>query len=401
MNKWTTPADIRNSVMREWERGHLLSMPLLGETLYPWRLTLKCPAGAETLAAEFDAVRRWIKTLADGAKPGAKPEGGNGYRLEYREINHRQLGRNSLPVAAWLDSEEDALALIGKRREATRFRQLAAMLETAFPSLRAWLARRPLAVLEHADTWPELLGVLRWIADHPCPDVYLRQIDVPGVHSKFIERYRALLGELLELILPAEAVDAASPRGVGGFEQRYGLRAKPLLVRFRLPGASETLQGLTDLSVPAAEFARLALPVARAFVTENEINFLALPMAPGDMAIFGAGYGFEAIAAANWLDDKTLFYWGDIDTHGFAILDQLRSRFPQARSLLMDRETLFAHQSLWGQESTPTQRDLSRLTGDEARLYDELRDNRIAPALRLEQERIGYAWVEAALRAVD
>ena len=33
----------------------------------------------------------------------------------------------------------------------------------------------------------------------------------------------------------------------------------------------------------------------------------------------------------------------------------------------------------------------------EARLYDDLRHERVGPALRLEQERIGFARVEAAL----
>lgn len=71
----------------------------------------------------IDAVRRWIRALAEDAKA----EGGRGYRLEFREINHRQLGHNSIPAAAWLDTEDDALALIGKRREAARSRELAAM----------------------------------------------------------------------------------------------------------------------------------------------------------------------------------------------------------------------------------------------------------------------------------
>ena len=32
--------------------------------------------------------------------------------------------------------------------------------------------------------------------------------------------------------------------------------------------------------------------------------------------------------------------------------------------------------------------------------HDDLRDNRLRPNLRLEQERIGFGWVEAALAAL-
>ncbi|MBU1666609.1 MAG: hypothetical protein KKG92_14615 [Gammaproteobacteria bacterium] len=394
MTDWTTPADIRRRVQREWERGRLLAASLGGEALYPWRIPLKGPTAAN-LAEQFDAARQWIRALAEGTKEEGKP----GYRLEYQEINHRQLGRNRLPVAAWLDTEGDALALIGKRREAQRFRELAVTIAQAFPPLQGWLSKRPLRVLEHAEDWPGLLGVLRWLAEHPRPNVYLRQIDVPGVHSKFIERHRALLGELLELILPADVIDATAPSGVAGFERRYGFRCRPASIRFRL--LDGTLQGLSDLTVPGEEFARLELPVNRVFITENEINFLAFPRVPDSLVIFGAGYGFEALAEASWLKQRDVFYWGDIDTHGFAILDQLRGHYPHARSLLMDRASLLAHRALWGREDTPTQRELSRLHPDEACLYDDLRHNRLGPAVRLEQERIGFAWVQAALAVAD
>lgn len=39
---------------------------------------------------------------------------------------------------------------------------------------------------------------------------------------------------------------------------------------------------------------------------------------------------------AGWLADCTLWYWGDLDTQGFAILSQLRGYWPQTRSFLMD-----------------------------------------------------------------
>jgi hypothetical protein len=49
------------------------------------------------------------------------------------------------------------------------------------------------------------------------------------------------------------------------------------------------------------------------------------------------GYGFDNLAAALWLQQKDIYYWGDIDTHGFAILNQLRGFFPHAVSFLMDQ----------------------------------------------------------------
>jgi hypothetical protein len=115
------------------------------------------------------------------------------------------------------------------------------------------------------------------------------------------------------------------------------------------------------------------------------------------LVIFGAGYGFEMVIKTKWLSRCHVYYWGDIDTHGFAILDQLRCRFDHVESFLMDRTTLLAFESQWGEEEKQALRDLPRLNGEERALYDDLRDNRIRRNLRLEQERIGFSWVESAL----
>ena len=69
--------------------------------------------------------------------------------------------------------------------------------------------------------------------------------------------------------------------------------------------------------------------------------------------------------------------------------------------MLMDRETLFEFQRQWGREEKQAIRNLSRLTLPEQTLYGALRDNSIQENLRLEQERIGYRWVEDAIRALS
>src|SRR5690606_26922002 len=111
-------------------------------------------------------------------------------------------------------------------------------------------------------------------------------------------------------------------------------RDKPERVRFRLLDPSlSLLAGAADqdITVTADAFAHLELPaIKRVYITENEINFLSFPQVPQSMVIFGAGYGFNIFANASWLHKCTIHYWGDIDTHGFAILDQLRALFPAA-----------------------------------------------------------------------
>jgi hypothetical protein len=65
----------------------------------------------------------------------------------------------------------------------------------------------------------------------------------------------------------------------------------------------------------------------------------------------------------------------------------------------MDRETLLAHEERWGREDRPTSAVLTRLTDAEAALYAELVSDRHGTRVRLEQERIDWAWASSRLPA--
>ena len=389
--RWTTVNEFRGELLRLWARGELLRPLVTEETVPPRRLGFKGPGSAE-LALRFDEVRSWMAGLA------AVPH----LRIETREVRHRLLGAQQLPQSVWVDTLDDALALIGKRSEAERFSKRVALTRAQEPALLAWMAQRPNQVLDLAEVWPQLLAVVAWLRRHPCPGIYLRQVDLQGIHSKFIEAHRGVLSELLDLALPPEAINQ-DRSGVGQFAARYGFLDKPIRIRFRVlaPGIA-VVKGAArpDVTLDSDSFARLDLPVRKVFITENETNFLAFPPMADAMVVFGAGYGWDALAQATWLARCDLHYWGDIDTHGFAILDQLRSRFGHVSSFLMDRATLMAHEDLWGVEADQVIRDLPGLTPFEGALFDELRDNRIRVGLRLEQERVGFPWVVAALGAL-
>jgi hypothetical protein len=389
---WTDARDLRAQLQRCWDRGELLAGMVSGESSFPRRLILKGPT-SQQMAEHFEAVRTWISRLR------ALPH----YRIEMREVRHRVLGANAVPRAIWVDTLDDALDVLGMRRKAGHFATLVEHTRERQPLLLEWIARKPIKALELADVWDLLLDVVDWVKMHPSSGVYLRQVDIPGVHSKFIEAHRGVLTQWLDRVLSPEAVDTTAT-GVTGFARRYGFRDKPQRIRLRVIDAAHALlpgAGDADITLDADSFAHLAPTVSRVFITENEVNYLAFPPMPDSLVMFGAGYGFEVLARAVWLARCRVFYWGDIDTHGFAILDQLRTYLPHARSLLMDRATLIAFEAQWGAEDNQTLRDLPHLNIEERSLYDDLRDNRLAPSLRLEQERIGFGWVETALAELE
>lgn len=381
---WTGPKELKAQLARLWERGELLQDAVTGNSRFPLRLSLKSPSSAD-ITDRFNEVRAWAAEL------GATDL----IRVEWQELRHRVQGAQEMPACVWIETIEDALTWLGKRRDWDRFLAQVSATRQTHLDLMPWLEKRPLQALELAAEWPRLLAVVTWLVDHPRPGIYLRQVDLPGVHSKFIDAHRGVLAELLDMALPTDAVDI-SKTGVGHFSARYGFLEKPMRIRFRvLDPAIRVVQGSAcpDVTLDADSFSRLELAVQRVFITENETNFLAFPPVRNAIVIFGAGYGWDALARSNWLKNCSIHYWGDIDTHGFGILDQLRGHFDHVTSFLMDRATLDAHATAWGSEDKPLRADLHRLTPEERAIYDDLRDNRIHAGLRLEQEHIGFLWL--------
>ncbi|QRK05187.1 hypothetical protein JQX13_34005 [Archangium violaceum] len=385
-SNWSTPEELVEQLERMWDRGEILRASLTGEALFPKQLRVRRPSTKE-LGERFEDARRWIRQLEEDSRA-------RGYLLEFEEVVHRQLGRNRVPGRVVVPTEADALRIIGKTQDAERFHTLREVIVDAFPSLETWVHARPLKVVELAAHWEGLLAVLRWFSRNPCSGLFRRQLEIEGVDTKFIEHHRQVLTELLELTLPPEQI--LSERGTS-FDRRFGLREKPFIVRFRLLDETQFIQGFSDLAVPLSDLARLELPVDDVIVTENEVNGLALPPRPRTMVVFGQGYALERLGEVPWLASRRVLYWGDIDTHGFTMLDRFRAHFPRARSLLMDRETLLAHRSMWVVEETQSTEALTRLNDDERLLLRELLRGALGERVRLEQERIGFQFVRGAL----
>src|ERR1035437_9640105 len=157
---WTTPADLRRQVQRHWDSGRLLAAAITwgttGESLFPLELRLRGPA-TRAPSERFEEVRQWIRELERESR----------CQIEWREINHRLLGRNRVPARIVVPGEREALELIGKIDDAARFRSLAASTLEKLPELGAWLARRPLTALEYAADWDRMLAGVLWFRGHP------------------------------------------------------------------------------------------------------------------------------------------------------------------------------------------------------------------------------------------
>lgn len=394
VRQWATPDTVRDRLRRRWEDGTLLRTYASGEQLEPLEVPLTGPRASE-IGGRLGEVQEWVATLVRGSREGAR------YDLRYKTIGGRSVGRNQIPSRAVVSRFEQAWEVLGVRAEVAAFDQM--MADAPDARVRDWMLARPARALGHTADWPRLLAAYRWLDAARGTGRYLRQIDAPGVDTKFVESNRAVLADLLGV-----------SRQAGPFVTELGLAAKPEYVRIRVaaqvasagaaaPGAAAgaapgtgrdtAISGLSELTVRADQLDALGISFTTAVVVENEITYLTLPVPADGVVVWGRGFDVARLGRWPALTRARVHYWGDLDTHGFAILHRLRTHLPQVRSFLMDAETLRAHRERWGREAAPTSAGLDRLTAAEAAVYDDLVSDRHGRSVRLEQERIDWQWV--------
>ena len=381
---WSTPADVRTAALRTWNSGELLREFHTPSGLHPRRRTLKRPSATQ-LRTDYAVAAAWAQKWVPAPR---------GVTLEYITLGATTIGANTLPCAALFATAGDEVAFLGLGREAARFTSLARLVAELDMRLEAWALQRPLDLLKYGEDALTAARVAIWLAANPAPGIYLRQLSLPGVHTKFVETHRRLIDTMLAVLAPGRVIAGKN------YALRHGFLAAPDRVRIRyLDPATAPFPALADLEMTAAAFAALNPAVTRVITTENLVNFLALPPMPGTLAVFGDGYGFAALREAYWLQNLELLYWGDIDTHGFSILAQLRSQLPQVRSIMMDERTLQAHREFWGTEDKQSRAELKHLDAAENALYTNLQNGHPQPLLRLEQELLNWDYVLEQLSA--
>ena len=237
--------------------------------------------------------------------------------------------------------------------------------------------------LDDAD-FTRLVDVVLWFVARPVSGWRIRQLPIRGIDTKWLVRHRAVVTGL-HFAITGHAT--------------LGLTAAPSLVRVRILDPRMRPNGLCDISAPAEELARIEIQPETAFVFENLESVLAMPDMPGAVVFHGAGYGVDVrLRDIPWALASQVRYWGDLDSHGFAILNQLRSVCPGAQSVLMDEATLLAFRDLWVPESDPATGVFGLLTDAERCTLDRLRAE---GNVRMEQERITWQYALVELQRVS
>jgi hypothetical protein len=370
-----TPTEIKEQSLKWWKE--VLLSTIESVPYFPKEVSRIGKVSSKDILNKLSDYKQSIELLKSNSKENKKA----GYTLHTTERQFDKIGSQSVPEKITIESISDYLQVTGKEKEYQIFLKNFSIIISELPSLLEWVKANPTKMIEH-ETWNETLKVCKFFMATPKPKLYVRQLPI-DIHTKYIFNNRGIVESLLEFLIP-EHINTGETK----FESRFNLKYSEHLVRIRfLDTRLSPLDNVTDISLTISEFMNFNLHCDSIFVTENLMNFLTLPSLERTIAIWsGGGFNVSHLQNIQWLRTKQFYYWGDIDAHGFQILNQFRMYFPNTISIMMDEETLSNFASAAGQKAA--NQNLKHLLESELELYNHLQANNI----RLEQEKITHAY---------
>ncbi|AMV48517.1 DUF3322 domain-containing protein [Paraburkholderia caribensis] len=377
------PDDLAVACKRQLERNQLGWLAQPSEGTWPLSVVLRAPSDRQAADAP-EVMREWLGAWNNFDKTSR--EKGRRASAVWRSVNWRTLGNVSLPERVLLEDVYAVAECAGMRRHWDTLAERWQTLGERFPTLAG--NRDCASAMIKAAQWSDgdfsrLLELLDWCENNPASGLYLRQLPLVDIDTKWVEGRRGVAEPLLRVLLRKE----------GDVREILGLQRPPYTVRMRLLDATlrEQAQDMEDVQMPVAQWNRVFRnPPKRLLVVENLETGLAVPDIDGAAVAMALGNNVAVLQEIRWAHSADILYWGDIDTWGLHILSRVRSIFPRLKSMLMSEAVVESHRHLLTEEPSQDKRSAMNLTEEEARLLSDLQNGRWGAHRRLEQERIHW-----------
>lgn len=325
--------DIKQKSSKWWDDGSFLSATVLGtDGYFPKEISKIGKVDRTALHVNYTTILKEQEALVNASKD----KKGFGYELHWKEVNNQKTGKNKFIDKISFSNQTDFLKFLGRERDFERFNENVKKILNEFPELKKWVAQNPISVVQYAKEWDDLLKVCRYFKAYHIPNRYfIRELPIQ-IHTKFIERNENIIDKLLVELIP-ERINLDGK----DFCSKFFLKQKERLIRIRILCAElKNSFAYEDFAVRLSDFKKQAVQCKNIFLTENEMNFLTLPELKDSIAIWsGGGFNVANIANISWLEERSIYYWGDLDAAGLLILQQLKTYYPNSQSLMMDRST--------------------------------------------------------------
>jgi hypothetical protein len=361
----------------------------------PFSFALSAPS-AQAIAHESDLVGRWLRSWREWAE-------GHPTAALRRATRRTIVGDQEMFTHLDVQSVGDLVAL---DKDVAGHWSLANARWTRLRPTPGGAAQEPLRPhlqqivdLDHAD-FEILLDATEWFLANPRSGLTVRQVQVLGMHTKWLARNRRLVMACLNIVQRTDASDTGSDEDLEQGElDALGLRALPVHVDLILadPADRARVGGLRHLNAPLPEINALPVCPDTVLIVENKESALLVPDHPRTVVIHSLGNRLNVLDDIRWLDSARCLYWGDLDRAGFTLLSRARARLPRLTSFMMDLDTIDDHKSLAVRDVTRADPPDPNLTEAETVALAAL-STRHGSHLRLEQERLAPSFALERLR---
>lgn len=373
-----SPAELANRLARQWQNADLREQRLLSPDNWPLTLSIGKPSGG--------AIRNRLEQVREHFKQWRQVPHGH---VEWQPVRFQSASELiDVPVAWQLNSPSEWVQATGDpeiKREYQVLNRLAGELDPRFHSL---IIRRRSLVMDKSEADTIRSGQLALQLAPGCADGKpLRALSLAGIDSKFFERNRQLVTHMLDILHDGQASETGLEAFLGAEDEGHHWLLVADLDGDLLP--------FEQLRVRTRELQASPLPGQRLLLVENERCLHQLPRAPGTLAVLGSGLNLSWLKA-QWLMNKDIAYWGDLDTWGLYMLARARELQSGLTPLLMDQVTFDQFQEDCAvNEPQPAPAEIPEaLSPEEAALYNQLIE---AERGRLEQEFLPAETVRQAI----
>jgi len=387
--KWgLLPAQVKDIIrQREWDNSVSLKARLSGGKPFPIRLGLKPPIG-RTATTDMQHFQQFIEQWR--AYPIQK-------FIRWDTKNYRDLSKQEVPAFLIIESIQELIEFIGaeaSKRSGIWSENMSPLLDInkdIYPALVKHL--ETLEKITHSDA--QLLAqLIPQLSSDMGKELYLRALPLIGVDTKFLETYKTLIADLLDILYDGQV------SRVGGLQEWLGCLSAPkgwLTIRPLCKKTIISMAGIPMMQLTGDMLRQYTLPASNILIVENLQTGLGLPDMKDTIAVIGGGKNITWVVT-EWLKGKRVAYWGDIDTWGLSILSDVRSKYNTIEPLMMDHETVRLHEERMVVEEKPYGTCPLYLSKPEEQLFNDLKSDCFR-ASRLEQERLSSDYINLKLQS--
>ena len=385
--KLINPIDVFKLLEKLEETGTLYK-PLVYE---PETFRMEIPIGApyKLLSRQytqdaFNSIFSWVDSWKSFEKCGIGT-------MEYTNKRIGTLRPSAVPNRLILHNIQKCFNYINKNEEMDCFLKTYNRLKKFNPLLKKWalkeykMFRYPCYKL---DDFEKVANKIKDVLPEDAPYIFKRELEIPGVDTKFFENNIEAIREMYNALHETSLVN------VNELYKVLHIIKPPEDKEFipvRFLDAKYRTDNISILKIHYTELKRLSIRPKRVYIIENKETFYHFPIVPDSVVIFGAGISVSGLLKdIPFIEEaKDVYYWSDLDTNGFQMLNNMRKNYPKIHSFLMDMETVMLTKQ-FGVEDTGSDFDrFEHLLSDEEECFNYLK----ARQLRIEQEKIPWSYV--------